>query len=289
MGSENIFQILAINLMLGFLVLTVSLKISFNSLIKASKDFKSIGIGIFSQIILLPLLTFIVANIFKLPGDLAIGFFIIGACSGGSLSNIFSDLANGDIEYSILLTSFSSIVGPFTIPFNFLLWSSLYPPSQEILKRLNLNVLQMYLNIFLILGIPLFLGVYLRTKKPAIADQIFSWVRKLAFLSLAIILMGMFVKYYKVALPTVKTVLPFTFTHNILAMLLGFSMGMFLTKKKRKTLAIEVGIQNSGLGAALIFQFFPNLEMALAVCFWWSIIHMLNAGIFVQITRKLKL
>ncbi len=274
--------------MLASLVLTVSIKIDYKELFEATKDFKALILGIITQIFLLPLLTFIVVSVFSLNAQLAIGLFIVGSCCGGSLSNIFTDLSNGDIKYSVLLTSFTSILGPFTIPSNILFWSSLYPPTKEILSSFNINIWEMYLNIFLTLGIPLVFGIYLRSFHKNLADQVNLHLRKVALGSMGLIIIGMSVKYWQDALISIYTILPIVFSHNILAMTLGFLIGLFLTKQKQKTLVYEVGVQNSGLGAALVFQFFPELRVALIVCFWWSIVHVLNSYLFLKMTQKMK-
>jgi BASS family bile acid:Na+ symporter len=148
------------------------------------------------------------------------------------------------------------------------------------LNSFNIDVFDMYLNIFLVLGIPLTIGVYLRSNYPEVAYKINIYLRKIAILSVFIILVGMSIKYHHEALLSITTILPIVFMHNVLAMGLGHFTGSLLSRKKQKTLVFEIGIQNSGLGAALLFQFFPTFTVALVVCFWWSIVHIINSYIY---------
>jgi len=246
---------------------------------------KPIIIGFLSQFILLPALTFVLVSIIKPQPSIALGMFLVAACPGGNISNFMTKLAKGNTALSISLTAFSTLLAMFLTPFNFELWSNLYQPTASILKSIELNPYELINVIALILGIPLILGMATSNYLPKFAKKVAKPLKTLSIsifvglIAIAIIINFNVLKQY------ILVVLFLVILHNLLAILTGyFTAKIFkLSQKNQRTLAIETGIQNSGLGLLLIFTFFKGLGgMALIAATWgiWHIISGLSLGFF---------
>lgn len=274
-----------LNSALALVMFGIALNISpldFNKVFKKPKPFIT---GIFSQFVFLPLSTFALVWILEpLPG-LALGMFMVAACPGGNISNFITQLAKGNTALSISLTGASTLLAVAMTPFNLQFWGSLYPPTARILKQISIAPLDMVQLVSILLGIPLLLGMMVNYWKPVLALRLsgFFKVCSLVFF-IALVFLALydnrevFWKY-----------LPYVFwivlLHNMLAFATGYSLGklMGLTRRDTRTIAIETGIQNSGLGLLLIFTFFESMGgMALLAAFWgiWHLIAGLVLGGF---------
>ncbi len=274
-----------LNLSLAIIMFGVALDVKVKDFKLLAVKPKPIIIGFLSQFILLPALTFVLVSLIKPKPSIALGMFLVAACPGGNISNFMTKLAKGNTALSISLTAFSTLLAMFLTPFNFELWSNLYQPTASILKNIELNPYQLINVIALILGIPLILGMVASNYLPKLAQSI---AKPLKILSISIfvglVTIAIFLNF-KVLKQYILAVLFLVILHNLLAILTGyFTAKVFrLSHKNQRTLAIETGIQNSGLGLLLIFTFFKGLGgMALIAATWgiWHIISGLSLGFF---------
>src|SRR5690606_5843792 len=119
------------------------------------KNPKSFVLGVFSQFILLPFLTWCLILIMKPPPSVALGMFLVAACPGGNVSNFLTNLAKGNTALSISLTGFSSFLSIISTPLNFALWAGFYAPTSSLLREISLDYSDAFSTVALILGIPL--------------------------------------------------------------------------------------------------------------------------------------
>ncbi|WP_435262194.1 bile acid:sodium symporter family protein [Tenacibaculum sp. nBUS_03] len=265
-----------LNIALAIIMFGVSLDISINDFKKLFKNPKIVLVGILSQFILLPFFTFLLVISIKPHPSFALGMILIAACPGGNVSNFFSKMAKGNTALSISLTAFATLVCIIFTPINLNLWGSLYPPTKAILKTVNLNPYQLTKLVLLILGIPLFLGMIVNHYHKKMAKKINVFLKPFSvsfFLLLIVIALYDNATIFK---NHIHLVLFLVIFHNIFAYLIGYSTAKLfnLTDKDSKTISIETGIQNGGLGLLLIFSFFDGLGgMALLAAFWgvWDI------------------
>jgi len=246
---------------------------------------KPIIIGFLSQFILLPALTFVLVTLIKPQPSIALGMFLVAACPGGNISNFMTKLAKGNSALSISLTAFATLLAMFLTPFNFELWSNLYPPTAKILKTIALNPYDLINVIALILGIPLILGMTCSNYLPKFSKKV---AKPLKFFSISLfiaLVCAAIISNFAVLKQYIFVVLFLVILHNLIAILTGFFTAKIfrLSKINQRTLAIETGIQNSGLGLLIIFTFFKGLGgMALIAATWgiWHIISGLSLGFF---------
>lgn len=266
-----------LNIALAVVMFGVALGISVNDFKILFKQPKAVLVGVLSQFVLLPLLTFCVVYVVKPQPSIALGMMMVAACPGGNISNFMTHLAKGNTALSVSLTAFATFAAIFMTPFNFQFYGNLYLPTAQILKAVELNPLDLVKLVLLILGLPLMLGMLLRYYREEWAARLSKILKPLSIVIFAAIVIIAFSKNIDVFNTYIHHVLILGISHNILAILLGFLIAKVfkLSFTDQKTLAVETGIQNSGLGLLLIFSFFDGLGgMAILAAFWgiWHII-----------------
>ncbi|MGS2727077.1 bile acid:sodium symporter family protein [Psychroserpens sp. BH13MA-6] len=238
---------------------------------------KAVIVGLVAQFLLLPFLTFLMIWIIQPQPSIALGMMMVAACPGGNISNFMTHLAHGNTALSVSLTAFGTLLAVVVTPLNFQLYGNLYQPTAEILRQVELQPFELVKLVVLILGIPLVLGMVLRSKNTTLAMKLSKLLKPISIVVFVAIVVIAFSKNISVFNTYIHYVLIIGIAHNFLAILLGFltARAFKLSFKNQKTLAIETGIQNSGLGLLLIFTFFNGLGgMAIMAAFWgiWHII-----------------
>lgn len=152
-----------LNIALAIIMFGIALDIKVDDFKRLINNPKILFVGLLSQFILLPFLTFVLVNIINPYPSFALGMMMIAACPGGNVSNFFSKMAKGNAALSVSLTAFSTIICLIMTPLNLQLWGSLYEPTNEILKSVSLNPFELFKLVLLILGIPIVLGMDRRT------------------------------------------------------------------------------------------------------------------------------
>ena len=269
--------LLILNVALGLVMFGVALGVTISDFKQLINKPKLVIIGVLSQFILLPFITFLFVVLVKPEPSIALGMFMVAACPGGNISNFMTHMANGNTALSVSLTAIATFLAMFMTPFNFQFYGNLYDPTAQILNTVQVDSLELIKLVLFILGIPLILGMLLRYKREVLALKISKILKPLSILIFVAIVVIAFSKNIDVFNNYIQHVLLIGITHNVLAILLGFTVANLfkLSFKNQKTLAIETGIQNSGLGLLLIFTFFNGLGgMAILAAFWgiWHII-----------------
>lgn len=266
-----------LNIALAIVMFGVALGISVNDFKALFKQPKLVLVGVLAQFVLLPLLTFLIIILIKPQASIALGMMMVAACPGGNISNFMTHLAQGNTALSVSLTAFGTLFAIVATPLNFQLYGNWYEPTAEILKYVELQPFELVKLVVLILGIPLVLGMLLRSKNKALALKLSKLLKPISIIVFVAIVIIAFSKNTEVFNNYIHYVLLIGISHNLLAVLLGFftAKAFKLSFKDQKTLAIETGIQNSGLGLLIIFTFFNGLGgMAIMAAFWgiWHII-----------------
>ena len=266
-----------LNIALAVVMFGVALGITIHDFKNLFKQPKLVLLGVLSQFVLLPFITFLVILLIKPQPSIALGMMMVAACPGGNISNFMTHLAKGNTALSVTLTAFATFLAIFMTPLNFQVYGNLYQPTAEILKTVSLDPLELFKVVGLILGIPLILGMSLRKKNEKLALKMSKILKPLSIIVFIAIVIIAFSNNLDIFNDYVHHVLAIGIGHNLLAILLGLIIAKLfrLSFKDQKTLAIETGIQNSGLGLLLIFTFFNGLGgMAILAAFWgiWHII-----------------
>lgn len=196
--------------------------------------------GLTGQIVFLPALAFTLATFFGLKGSLFVGLLLIACCPGGSSSNVFTGIARGDVALSVSLTAFSSLITMITLPV--LMGASVELPVANLVIQ----------NLVLVL-VPIIIGMVLRVVRPALADTLHKWISRFAFPAL-ILLAAIFFVTERTVIAEYWSQLFLVVTALVLTgMLCGGALAVLahLGYRERRTLVIEVGMQNAAQAMAL--------------------------------------
>lgn len=279
-NSDNLW---IVNFALGLVMFGIALDIKMSDFTNIFKYPKAVITGIVAQIIFVPLVTFLLVLIIQPHPSIALGMIMVAACPGGNVSNFMSKLAGGNLALSITLTTISTFASLIMTPFSFAFYGNLYPPTAEILKRISLDPMEVSKLVLLILGIPLFLGSLLQYFKPVFASRFSKIMKPVSVIIFLTFIIGAFLNNLDVFLNHVHHVFFLVLLHNGLLFATGFILAKTagLNLLDQKTISIETGIQNSGLGLMLVFAFFGGLGgMAILVAFWaiWDMVSGLLLG-----------
>ena len=273
-NSDNLW---VVNLTLSLVMFGVALDIKMSDFTNLLKSPKSVIVGIVSQFILIPLVTFLMIIIIEPYPSVALGMIMVAACPGGNISNFMTKLAGGNAALSVSLTAFASLAALVMTPLNFAIWGSFYAPTSEILKNVEVAPVEVARFVLLILGIPLILGMMINNYHPVFASKTSRFLKPVSILIFLSFIGGAFYNNLDIFLTHIHYVFAIVIAHNTVLLLVGFFFAKLnkLSYLDQKTLSIETGIQNSGLGLLLVFSFFDGLGgMALLVAFWaiWDIL-----------------
>ena len=287
-------ELFTLDIALAIIMFGVALDIQLIDFKRLLQQPKIVFTGIFSQFILMPALTFLIVIVAKPSPSIALGLIMVGACPGGNVSNYMSKLAKANPALSVSLTAFATLISVVMTPFNFEFWGSMYGPTRQLLKEVSLDPFALVKIVSLILGVPLIAGMVVKHYLPHWAEKIGKLLKPLSFLFFLILLVLAFHQNWDIFNKHIHYVFWIVVIHNFLAYILGFQTARIfkLDYKERKTLAIETGIQNSGLGLLLIFGFFQGLGgMALLAAFWgvWDIFSGLALAFYWNMKEKRRL
>ena len=233
-----------INAAIGLMMLGVALELKLDDFKRVFVAPKAPVIGLAAQFVLLPAFTFLLTLIIKPPPSIALGMILVAACPGGNLSNIMTYMARGNCAISVSMTAVSTVAAIVMTPLNLALWGSLNPHTADILKKVSLSPFDVFMTVFVILGVPLGIGLLISRSFPALAAKVrkpFKIFSLVFFIGIVAAALGInwqnFINY-------VGLVFIGVLVHNALALNLGYWSGRLcgLPEPDNRAVAIEVGI-----------------------------------------------
>jgi BASS family bile acid:Na+ symporter len=266
-----------INAAIGMMMLGVALELKLDDFKRIIVAPKAPVIGLIAQFIFLPSFTFLLTLVLRPPPSIALGMILVAACPGGNLSNIITYLARGNCAISVSMTAVSTAAAIIMTPLNLALWGSLNPNTVSILRQVRLSPWDVFVTVFIILGIPLCVGLLLSRMFPSLASRVrrpFKIFSLLFFIGIVAAALGVNWQHF---LRYVGLVFFGVLIHNAVALNLGYFSGRLfrLTAADTRAVTVEVGIQNSGLGLVLVFNFFEGLGGMAILVAWWGIWHII--------------
>ncbi len=243
---------MAIILAMMMFAVALSLRVdNFKFIQTAPKPYFS---GVIAQLIGLPLLTLLICFIVRPHPSLALGMILIACCPGGNTSNLLALFGRANTALSVSLTATSSILAAFLTPISILFWSYLYPPTRDLLTRINIDIISFLLQTLLILALPLCLGMLLAHIRPKLAAKLQKPLAIFSGLALLVIIIIACIKFAPLFFALGIGIFALVIAHNSLAFVLGYLAGVIsrADTASRRALTFEVGIQNSGLGIVIL-------------------------------------
>jgi len=290
-----------VNLILAFVMFGVALGIKPRIFKDIFLNPKSVIIGILLQWVALPAVTFAVALALSplITPMIALGMILVASCPGGNISNFISSLSKGNIELSVSMTAVTTAFAPIVTPFNFFFWGSLY--SQIISLKADIPTLvipffPMLGQILLLLGLPILLGLIFRHFWPNLTKHITKPAQVISILLFIAMVVASFAQNFQLFLDHIFYVFFIVLIHNACALSTGYVGGLLakVPNADRRSLTVEIGIQNSGLGLILLFN--PNIFPSeiwhghyggmLFITAWWGIWHIISGLTVAYLFRR---
>ena len=245
---------------------------------------KAALIGLSAQMIALPIISFIVAVFFKLPPELAVGLMIISFAPGGATSNMFTNLAKGDVALSISLTAVASLITPFSLPLFTLLSMNYFMGSGE---EFELPLLKTVMQLLVISVVPVIVGMLVLSKWQKIATKLEPIIRVFSVVFLFLIIVAIILKNKaNMADFFIQTGLA-TLTLNIFVLALGYFLAKLfkLSRSQSVSIGYEVGIQNGTLALLVAGTLIGNSAMMIPAV-TYSILMFFTGFLFGWLVKK---
>ena len=280
----NIVTDVILPLALAFIMFVLGLGLTGTNFLRVIKQPRDFFVGALSQVILLPVIAFILVKIWPIAPELAIGVMIIAAAPGGVTSNLLTAFAKGDVALSISLTAIISLFSVITIPFIVL-------TSVELLGGSNItqdiSLFSMSRDMFLIVTVPVILGMLLRKFSSGVALKLEPIAKKVSIALFVLVLLGAIATERENVISYFAQAGPITLILNVVMMIVAYYVAHFLASgtKQKKCITIECGLQNGTLAIFVATSIFGG-GMYVIPAATYSLIMFATSLIFVYLVRK---
>ena len=274
---------------LGLIMLTMGLTLTTDDFRILARRPLDILIGACAQFFIMPCVAYLLVRVFHLEPALALGILLVGCCPGGVSSNIMSYLCHGDVAFSVGMTCVSTLLAPVMTPLLMQLTAG---------EIIEIDAVGMFLNILIVTIIPVGIGCFLNYtySKSKHFPTIQSLMPGMSVICLACIVGGVISTVHDDLVARGWWLFIWTFAvvlcHNTLGYVLGYTAGRLahFTTAKKRTISIEVGMQNAGLATVLAGNFFAAQPLAVLPCAiscaWHSISGTILAGLFLRMDKQ---
>ena len=269
---------------LAIIMLGLGFSLTINDFLRVIRNFKDFIVGFIFQIILLPVIAFILIKILNTPLEIAIGVMVIAAAPGGVTSNILTKFANGDVALSISLTAVVSLLSIFSVPFVIF-------KSAELLNFSNFNsdisIVSMSLKMFTVVTLPVIAGMIIRKIAKEFIEKNTLLIQRVSLICFGLIFLGIYIEEW-------DKIVNFIVRAGIVALLLNITMmfiGYYFAKyfvsgiKQRKCISLECGLQNGTLAVFVATQMFDEIIYMIPTAAY-SLIMFVTSILFVFIIKK---
>ena len=290
-----------VNIILAFVMFGVALGIKPQTFKDVFKNPKSVILGVLLQWVGLPLVTFLICIALNhwITPMIALGMILVACCPGGNISNFISSLSKGNIELSVSMTAITTAFAPIMTPINFFVWGNLYSKYAAIqadIPTLVIPFWPMLEQILLLLGVPIICGLIFAKYFPNATKKITKPAQVLSILLFIGMVIVSFSQNFSIIIRYIHFVFFIVLLHNGCALATGFFGGKLakLPEKDTRSLTVEIGIQNSGLGLVLLFNpaIFPpeiwhnHYGGMLFIAAWWGIWHIVSGLTVASLFRR---
>ena len=264
-------------LMIVMFGMGTTMKLSdFSVVFKRPRD---VVIGCLAQFIVMPLLAFSLGKLFCLDNELLVGVVLVGTCPGGTSSNVITYLSKGDTALSVGMTSVNTLLAPLLTP----LLTYLYLKT-----TVNVDIGSMFLSIIQVVIIPITLGLLINKLFGNITRKVSDALPAVSVTGICLIVASVVSHNSEKILSTGIIILAVVVLHNLLGYLCGYLIGVLfkMDLPRKKAIAIEVGMQNSGLATTLAGSAFPDLTMATVPGAIFSVWHNISGAVLAGFLSK---
>lgn len=264
-----------VSILLGIVMFGMGMTLSLADFSELVRHPKSVIIGAILQFTLMPSIAYLLAKAFQLPPEIALGVILVGACPGGTASNVMTFLARGNIALSVAITSVTTLIAPFATPAIIYLLAS---------EWLDVSFWALFKSIIMIVILPIVLGLFVKFLLKERVETVLPAMPLVSVIAIVAIVSAVVAGSKEHILQSGLLIFIVVMLHNGFGYVAGFLLAKLFrqTYKDQKTIAIEVGMQNSGLGATLasihfspltavpsaIFSFWHNISGPMLATYW---------------------
>ncbi len=273
--SFNPQTLTLLNAVLGLVMFGVALELKVDDFKAALRTPRALALGLIGHHVLFPAMTYVLVWILNPAPSIALGMILVSSCPAGHISNFLVHLSRGNTALSVSVSALSTAAALVMTPLNFAFWGNLHPVTSGLMRQVAMSPWEMLEVIVLLLGVPLVAGMWVARRYPGFAQRIRKPMKILSMLVLVGFIVGALAANFRHFLDYIQFVLLVVFIHNLLALVSGYTLAaaLRLPERDRRAITFEMGIQNSGLGLILIFNFFNGLGGMAIVTAWWGIWH----------------
>lgn len=266
---------LGLNLVLALVMFGIALDLKLQDFKAALGTPKALAIGLVSHHLLFPAFTFGLIQIVRPMPSIGLGMLLVSSCPAGHISNFFTQRARGNAALSVSISALSTLGAMLMTPANVAFWGSLDAGMNALLRSFSLDPLRMLGDVALLLGMPLAAGLFISHRFPAFARKVHGPMRSVSLVVFVAFVLGALALNWAIFRAYGRYVVAVVLVHNALALAGGYALARAagLPERDRRAVSFETGIQNSGLGLVLVFNFFGGLGGMAIVTAWWGIWH----------------
>ena len=270
---------------LALIMLALGLGLTGQDFLRVAKQPKDFLVGLICQLILLPIIAFLLLKIFSLPLEIALGVMIIAAAPGGVTSNVLTKFANGDVALSISLTAIISLISIISVPF-IVFKSAELLEVQEISKEISMIGISM--KMFLVVTLPVLIGMLIRKFATNFVMSKSQLIERISVLLFVIVFAAIWVEEWQNIMGYIKQAGLITLVLNIVMMFIGYYVAKFLASgvAQRKSISLECGLQNGTLAVFVASQLFSDIVYLIPTA-TYAIVMFITSIIYVFIVRKI--
>jgi len=268
----------SINWLLGIVMFGMGLTLKPHDFKVVFTKPKAVIIGCVAQFTIMPLLAWTLCKVFNLPTEIAIGVILVGCCPGGTASNVITYLAGGDIALSVGMTGVSTLAAPVMTPLLTFLLAG---------KDVDVDILAMLLSVLQVVILPIVLGFVANHYFEKFTQKMVGVLPLISTIAIALIVGLVMGLNAEKVLSSGLLIIAVVMLHNVLGLVLGFTIGKILKldASKRNAIAIEVGMQNSGLATSLATIHFASYPLATIPGALFSVWHNFSGAITANILK----
>ena len=270
---------------LALIMLALGLGLTSQDFLRVAKQPKDFLVGLICQLILLPIIAFLLLKIFNLPLEIALGVMIIAAAPGGVTSNVLTKFANGDVALSISLTAIISLISIISVPFIVFKSAELLEVT-EISKEISMIGISM--KMFLVVTLPVIIGMLIRKFATNFVMSKSQLIERISVFLFVIVFAAIWVEEWENIMGYIKQAGLITLVLNIVMMFIGYYVAKFLASgvSQRKSISLECGLQNGTLAVFVASQLFTEITYLIPTA-TYAIVMFLTSIIYVFIVRKI--
>ena len=278
-------QQIILSMVLATMVFSVALELRIADFQRVAQTPKAVICGLIPQFILLPVGTWLATLWLDLPPNIEAAMILVAACPGGSLSNVVTHMGRGNTALSVSISAVASIIALFATPFNFSWMIATNPETASWLKELAIDSSGIYISLFLLLGVPLSLGLLASHRLPQLTERIRKPLGHFSLIALLLFIVAGLIKERQLLTLGLLPTLLLVVLHNASGLFFGWvtSKVIGVSEKDRRAVMIEGGMQNSGLALGIIaVQFNSDLGMVTLASLWgiWHIVSGMSLAYF---------